>query len=180
MPDPLITPRVLWIALCLSQLMLGGLAFVLPSEADAPAPMMLAVALAAVSVGIAVVSFVLPANVAAKTFKLRGSLVELEPDPEAVPLYREGAPKIRILRANDATLRALVLGWQPPFILSMALSEAVTLNGFVLSRIGFEAPMVAPFVAAGLLLSLARWPSRARILASAARALTARVVDAPQ
>jgi hypothetical protein len=54
---------------------------------------------------------------------------------------------------------------QTSFILSMALSEAVSLLGLVLHMQGAPVEASTPFLAAGTLLAAIRFPTPARLLA---------------
>ena len=159
------TLRILWLALSVSTLLIAAVAFLLPPPRLAPGVEAVPVALMVVSAVIAGVSFLLPRSALAGGLKRRASSLLTEP---------EGVGR-RVLRVDDAALRVIYAAFQAPFILSMALSEAVSLNGLVLSRLGFAPQLFAPLLGAGTLLALLRLPTEERVLAAAGRALSAEV-----
>ena len=138
----LLPPRIIWATLLFSQamyvlLMLGGY---LQRPSEAPDPIML-YAIGLVAGVVAIVSFVVPRFV-----------------------HRAGvARSVGDLRHHEASVetiqqRALAIGFTP-FILSVALSEAVAIFGLVLFLIGFPFLESVPFSAAGALLTLVRFPT---------------------
>lgn len=144
----LTTPRIIWAALLGSQgiyvaLLVGGL---LQPPPEPPEPIMLTV-ISAVAMVVAAISIVLPRVMHAQGAR---ALVHKEP---ALPDHGRQA----------ALRRALQLGFAP-WILSIALSEAVAIFGLVLGAIGFPLLSCAPFFAAGILLTLIRFPTAGRFL----------------
>jgi hypothetical protein len=143
------TIRILWVSLVALTLLIAGHYFYRSSSGAihpprAPEPVMF-YAIACMAVAVAAVSFLLP----------RIS-------------YRKAASRLREeLRGQpeDEQLRALLPAFQTAFILGMALSESVTLFGYVLGNLGFAPSTCAPFFAAGTLFCLVRYPSDQAILA---------------
>lgn len=138
----LMTMRVLWGAMTMSTLMFAGIevhlrgAVALPP----PPPPTLSFALTGAGAVVAVVSLALPRWLYAQAVATRGRPIE-------------GA-------VTDAQLIPRVPLFMTPFILSLALSEAVSLFGFVIGRTGGELPHALALMGAGTLLVLLRFPSR--------------------
>jgi hypothetical protein len=150
MRDPqLFTPRILWAALLLSQAMyVGLLSFpgLRPMPTDPP-DMIIAWGVGAAAVMVAIASFAVPALI-------RRSAAAAPPvDPHSGRSARQ--------QAFGAALT--------PFILSMALSEAISIFGFILGWLGHSAFVWAPFITAGMLLSAWRFPTEARFFGSLTR-----------
>lgn len=148
MSPSLLTPRILWAALLASQAMYVGLMvigiFEVPEEP--PDAMMLPV-LGVVALGTGAMSFVVPAFV-------RKSATE------------QVMRKLPQHEATDAAIfRAALEAGFAPFILSIALSEAVAIFGLVLSALGFPLLYCLPFSALGAMLTLIRFPMARTFLA---------------
>lgn len=147
-------PRVIWAALLASQ---GIYAFIMfghflevPSEP--PDPIMLPV-LGGVAAMVAVMSFVLPRvlgrpAVAAAVADIRHRELQL--------------PEIR--------KRAFMMGFTP-FILSIALSEAVGIFGLVLFAVGYPLTTALVFTAASVVLIAVRFPTERAFLGPLEEAL---------
>lgn len=160
----LFVPRVLWIAMILSVLMFLVILQVVPLP---PAPLnpVMAPALALVAVLVAGASFVMPRLVLRQALAKAELRVIDEADPGAFgSFYREAAPRRRIFADRGAAVRAALAAYQTSFILSVALSEAVALFGFVLAFQGFAPVAWAPLYAAGLILIAIRFPTARRML----------------
>jgi hypothetical protein len=150
----LLSPRMIWFALLVSQgfyVAIPVLGLVERSRVR-PDPILL-YALAAVALVVAVVSFVVPGIVR------RSAIASAAAD----------------LRHREASLdtiqaRAFGIGFTP-FILSIALSEAIALFGLVLSTLGFPTLVCLPFHAAGAVLTLIRFPTTAMFLGPLEEAL---------
>jgi hypothetical protein len=171
--------RILWAAILTSQ---GMFVFVLyflqhsgslPTSPETPH---MSVALGAVSVGIAAMSVILPKQIFGKALLAARHPIEERHDPDAVGMYRDSAPKIRVFSdAKHAEQRAWS-AYQPALIIGIALCEAITLNGFVLAFLGYGAAEVAPFFAVGMTLTAARFPRRATIVAALEKAYDAKLM----
>lgn len=157
----LLTPRILWAALLASQgiyvalLVVPGL---LERGEGAPDPQMI-VALAVAALGTSVASFVMP------VFLRRSAMARLSipmrdvPDPNAVQGFRGVAPTIReYVDPIAARQRAAGLAFVP-LILSLALSEAVSIFGFLAGFTGHPPQVWAPFFAVGMTLTAIRFPT---------------------
>jgi hypothetical protein len=154
------TIRILWFALTVSTVLLAVVAFVVhPQVRHAPDTTM--VVFFGVLAGVlAVTSFVLPATAYASNAK-RNPPEVYRPEPTAAAF--QPAPP-RFANPRKAAGQALAIA-QTSFILSMALSEAVSLLGLALHMQGAPLEQCAPFLAAGTLLASLRFPTPARLLA---------------
>jgi hypothetical protein len=154
------TIRILWFALTVSTLLLAVVAFVVhPQVRHAPDTTMVAL-FGVLGVVLAVTSFVLPATTFAANAK-RSPPEVVRAEPTAVA-FQPPAP--RFAQPEKAARQALAIA-QTAFILSMALSEAVSLLGLVLHMQGAPPEQSAPFFVAGTLLAALRFPTPARLLA---------------
>jgi hypothetical protein len=152
--NALMTMRILWGALTMSTLLLVVVAFMARQPQRYPMPASQAWMLFGVGAVVAVVSFVLPARLVVAALRQRKR-----------PAVSDGA----FTNLDDAVRLATALG-QTPFILSMALSEAVSLLGFVVAFLGGPLEVAAVLFASGTLLAASRFPTRTRILGPFERA----------
>lgn len=167
-PHPALkTIRILWFALLLATFLYMGVAYgVLPKNTAAPPQPFMPYVLGGLSLTIAVISFLLPRM----TYKQAANNADVKISEEVVSSafpnrYREATPK-RVVFADpkDAAHKAFVC-FQAPFILSLALSEAIALFGLVLAQLGFEKMISVPFFLAGAVLIAVRFPQQATVLA---------------
>ncbi len=141
----LLIPRILWLAMLGTHaLYLAILVMGLYERPPEPPDPIILVALAGAALGTAVASFVVPAVLR----KNAGAPVAADPD----------------VARRQALSAALT-----PFILSLALSEAVSVMGLVVGFNGHPAFAWAPFLACGALLVAVRFPTEGRMLGAAAR-----------
>ncbi len=155
--------RIVWFAILLSTIGFAAVAVVLPSPHLRRAPAaMLPFAFGVVALGVAVMSFVLPATV------LRQNLQRQPP-----PVVGDA------IRMDDQLFASLFPQLQTRVILAVAMSQSVSLFGLMLNRVGFDLSRSAPFFVVGTLLIAARFPTRQAFCAAVERALGVRVVDVP-
>jgi hypothetical protein len=161
-------PFILWGALFSSTFMLLAVVFVAAPPPAEPLDPMLVPILGAVAVGEAIMSFVLPAQL------LRNGLQRLSiptreiQDPTALP----GLGKtLRVPIDSAAAVRALMTVTMTPFILALALSEAVALTGFSLGFMGAPKEQCLPFFIASWVLLLLRFPRPKALIEHASRTL---------
>jgi len=172
-PHPALrTTRILWFALLLSVFLYAGLPFtgLLPPAKGPPLPIM-SYALAAMSLALAVTSFLLPKTIYSGA--LRATQVETteEVAPSAFSeQYRAATPKARVFVDPNAAKSKAYAVFFTPFILSLALSEAIALFGLVLASLGFDKVVYLPFFGVGAVLIALRFPNEASILAAFERA----------
>lgn len=142
----LTTMRVLWSAMTMSTVLLAGIELHLRRTLPLapPPPQATVFALSGAAAVVAVVSLVLPKRLYAQAVAARGKPIE-------------GA-------VTDAQLVPRVPLFMTPFILSLALSEAVSLFGFVVGRVGGELPHALALLGAGTLLVLVRFPTRGALV----------------
>jgi hypothetical protein len=157
--------RVLWGSLTASTVIFAGLALGVPHNVPRPMELQVQWALVFLALVVAIVSFVLPARTYSNALQSRKAEVA-QPEPMAGFVAGQGA---RFVHPGKAAGQAVVL-WQTPFILSMALSEAVTLLGFIIAWSGGALAVAGPLMAAGTLLAAVRFPTLARMLGPYERA----------
>jgi hypothetical protein len=156
--NAMVTVRILWIALTVSNLLLGLITLVVPPQVSQPPDATMQLVFAGIAVALAVGSFVLPARIyAASAAQGRVEVAE----PEAMRGGMRGAA--RFAEPLKAARRAMGLA-NTPYILSMAISEAVSLLGLVLHMQGAPMTVSTPFIAAGTLLAAARFPTLERLV----------------
>lgn len=165
--NPMQTLRTLWAALMGSVVLLGVVCFVQSSQAhdNAPQQVML-VGIGVSAVFEAVLSFLLPAKTLKTAFRnFEAETVEQPASADESAMFG-GEPRMeKVFKHPGKAYKAALARYQAPFILSLALSEAVALNGVVLSSLGFGSPVFLSFVAAGLVLMAIRYPNEERIIA---------------
>lgn len=160
------TIRILWFALLFATFLYMGVAYsVLPKNTAAPQQPFMPFVLAGLSLSIAVISFLLPRMTYKQAAKNADVKISEEIVSSAFPnRYREAMPKRMVFAdPNDAAHKAFVC-FQAPFILSLALSEAIALFGLVLAQLGFEKMLSLPFFLAGAVLIAIRFPQQVTVL----------------
>lgn len=162
----LTTMRIMWASLMFSVCILLVVVFIVPPEPGALPPLALPL-FALVALSTAVLSFVIPKRSYAAAAKSVEIPVAPSQDSGGMPAGMfQGAGPARKLPAHpdEARRRATVL-FQTQFILSLALSEAVALFGFMLGHLGFSLVQFVPFFAVSLALMALRFPTEERIVA---------------
>jgi hypothetical protein len=149
----------------MSQLTFAVVAFVI-TPATVPDEPMLALAFGVAALAVVVVSFVLPRRML--TMGLRQLELEVTESVAEQPdrfggFYRNAAAKQRLFANPKQALARAFLAFQTPFILGLALSEAVTLFGLTLAVLGFAPPLCVPFFVVGALLVAIRFPTLAAL-----------------
>lgn len=175
--DSLIAPaarihQLLWAVLTFSLVLYGVVAFLLarPEEArELPATLSVAFALAACA--IAGVAFRIPAAML-RDEKLRAVLAP-EPSPEALAKHPQTGQvdpdrrrRIAELPSNDQRLLRLPGAALTPFILRLAMHEAIGILGLVLSLLSHTFAPAVPFLLAAIALN---WLARPRLRALSER-----------
>lgn len=168
----LLTMRILWFALLAACFLYVVIAYVFLKTPPAlqPNPMMPPV-FGFVSLTIAVTSFLLPRWLYQQAARAVDVKTEEEVAPSAFPeRYRDAMPKRVMFSDPKAAMGKAFACFMTPFILSLALSEAIALFGFVLAQIGNPRPFTAPFFVAGAILIAIRFPTQSAILGMFERA----------
>ena len=148
MRPSILVPRILWAALLGSQALYVALIVlgVLEAPSEPADPIMLP-ALGAVALGTSVASFVVP------------RILHRSAIAQALPaVQHQGSGEL-------AVIRAAYQAGMSPFIVSLALSEAVALYGLVLAALGFPVLYCLPFSGLGAMLTLVRFPTESAFLA---------------
>lgn len=164
------TPRILWAALCFATVLLAILPYVAQLPDQTPPAIMLPMlgGLAFVQV---ILSIVFPESVLRKAFaKQLPKFVVERANPAAEVTFREAAPPIKVFDDLDATWTKVLMMWQPPFIMKMALAESIALLGLVLPFQGFPRITALPFAIVALILQLARFPTLGKIQSAVEKA----------
>ncbi|HEU5076542.1 MAG TPA: hypothetical protein VFU02_20265 [Polyangiaceae bacterium] len=148
--------RIIWASISFSTvvcLMVGIQAARAPEE---PPEMVMLFALAAVSLGLVGASQVVPKQLLLAALKARKFQV-VEPPPEQ-RMFDDSPRRGRRFAAPDQVRLALIQCAQSPFILGLALSEAIAIMGLVLMLLGFELQHALGFFAVSWVLLLSKFP----------------------
>ncbi len=154
-------PRILWGALLASQViyvvMLSVPGLLERGAGGVPDPTFLP-PLAIAAGGVAIASFVAP-MIFRRSALARASVETREiPDPEALQGFRRAATMREYVDPSAARKHAAALAFVP-FVLSLALSEAISIFGFLAGFTGSPVEHWAPFFAAGMTLTAIRFPT---------------------
>lgn len=167
-PHPALnTARILWFALLMATFLYMGIAYgVLPKKVTvAPDPMMPGL-FGGIAVVVAVMSFLVPRMTYQQAAKAADVKIEEEVVSNAFPKrYREAMPKRAVFAEPGEAIAKAYACFQAPFILSIALSEAIALFGLVLAQLGFDMAVSLPFFLAGAALIVNRFPQEPKVLA---------------
>lgn len=168
----LMVTRILWGALTFTVFIYG---FILQATGHGninPAregmDMTFPLAFGVMSLSVAVVSFVLPAKTfrssaqrLARSLKVTDTVNVVMPGDERG--FRTAPPSSKVYENGSAALASAFAAFQTPFILGLALSESIVINGFLLGFLGYGLRLAAPFFALGLALMLVRFPTKDRV-----------------
>jgi len=157
------TVRILWAALVFSNVLLGVVTFIVPSQASRPPEATLVYMLAAVALSVVVSSFVVPARMRA-AYLANKRVETTPPEPTAT-----GPALARFMDPVKAARRAMG-GAFTPLIVSIALSEAVSMVGLQLHMLGASMTVSTAFIATGTLLAAIRFPTFERLVGPFERA----------
>ncbi|HEY3818295.1 MAG TPA: hypothetical protein VGL81_14045 [Polyangiaceae bacterium] len=161
---PMKVVRILWAALTFSNVLIGVVTCFMPPPRGQVLQSQQLVMLSVFALAAAVASFIVPMRARAQALaRVRVEL--LAGDGPPVP----DRPAGRFANPQDAARKAMANAFTP-FIMSMALSEAVSLVGLSLHAVGGPLPLALGFVAAGTVLAASRFPTPARLLAPFERA----------
>ncbi len=166
-PQRLLTARILWASLLLTNFIyLGVLAYLRSSRTPPPEPAStLVMGLAVAGLANAVMSFVLPRSIHRRAALATGTETRegLMGDPLATQGFRTAAASGRVFSDDRAARRAAFQVFQSPFVVGMAMAESVSLFGFVLGFLGAEWAQVLPFFAVGIAAQAVRFPTLGRV-----------------
>lgn len=153
----LFTLRILWGAVTFSSVLMAVLAFAIPSKATIPPDLMTQGVLYASALAVAIASFVVPArNYATAAGRQREETHPAEPTPDG------RGSSARFAHPEQAARRASA-SFFTPFVISVALSDAVSNLGLALHMVGGSMIASTVLLAAGTLLCMLRFPSMARL-----------------
>jgi hypothetical protein len=174
--------RILWFALLMASVIYPAiLLFLLQNDGlpAQPGPPAMVLPLYVVALLTATMSFVMPRLGLSQTLAPLASRLGTESSSAGQapwPGYRAPAASERVLRLTDGDRRQLVNLLRPRLIIALALSESVSLLGFVLGFLGHPLGLWAPLSAAGTLLIASRFPTARWALGAAERAHGVRAV----
>lgn len=147
---PLMTLQIIWVAMLFSVGMYVGLSFMVPLGGDgAMDTRVMELALTVVALGLLAVSFVLPRRMLASA--VAQSQGDGKKDAAAIPLPE------------------LVAKAQAPWIVRLAMCEAVAVFGLVLVFLSHRPMKIVPFAALAVLAMLAAFPSESALRRAAER-----------
>lgn len=156
MRDPVVaSARIIWLAILLS-VMLFYVALRFAQRPSAPADPSLFPIFAAVALGLAVASFVVPAHL--RQAQAKNFVLETREAPGVVTPDSPNATK-RVFADPEKALKVARQLFQTHLVLSLALSEAVALFGFVLGYQGFPDDRILPFFVTAIALIVLRYPA---------------------
>lgn len=165
-PQPqLLVFRILWFALLLAAFLYVAIGYgVLAKNAHPPQLPIMPMALGGLSVVVAIMSFLMPRFIYRQRVMEMDVKIVNEIAPNAFPdRYREAIPKRAIFADPERAITQAYLSFMTPFIMSLALSEAIALFGLVLLQLGFGPTLPIPFFAVGILLVAIRFPRHSQV-----------------
>lgn len=144
-------PRIMWLALLISQCVYAALLNVpgLIEVAPTPPPIVIRVVLGGAALAMAVASFLVP------RFLWRSAMRQSS--------YR--APQDSSRRHDEDALRQGMKLGMTPFIVGLALNESVAIFGLVLGFLGEHWFFTSPFFLLAIVLMLARFPTEQTFVA---------------
>ena len=167
-PARMMVPRILWGALFVTTVIyLGVLQFMarfgeIPA---APVEPLMPLAFGVVGLVVAAVSVLLPRHMYRQALQeLQLEVVTQVDERGGAVLFRDAAPTIRVFKDPAAVVRSVMPRFFTPFILGMALAEAVALFGFTLAMMGLPLLHALPFWAVAWALMIVHFPAVRRIL----------------
>ena len=162
----LTTMRIMWASLMFSVCIMLVVVFIVPHE-PVSAPAFYVPLFAAVALWCALLSFVLPKRMYVQGAK--NQEIPLSPSQSfgGMPggMFQDAGPARKLPAHPDEARRHATVLFQTQFILSLALSEAVALFGFMLGHLGFSPVQFVPFFVVSLALMALRFPTEERIVA---------------
>ena len=173
----LFVPRVLWLALMMSNVMVFAIITQTVPLPEAPFDPLYFVVFGVASLATGAVHLVFPARM--KKQIVAGTKLETTEavDPNASVIFREAAPRIRVFVDERAVAAAGGRVLQTPFIVGMALAESIGLNGTVLVALGCPLAQAVAFPAIAALLMARLFPTRKSLLAPLEAHYGARLVS---
>ncbi|MBX7193852.1 MAG: hypothetical protein K1X94_17500 [Sandaracinaceae bacterium] len=167
----MLTPRILWFALFVSQFLYLGMLLmpgvVPPGQVPEP---VLAYAIAPVALAAAVASFVVPRMLAQAAFAAGAALETRPMEGKVASAGYRSALGAREFADREEALRIAVQRGFAPFILRLALNESVALFGFVLGYLGHPLTVWLPFFVVSWTMMAFRFPTERGLLRPLAKA----------
>ena len=168
------TPRILWFALLMATFIYAAVGFVVAPKDLTIDPTILVV-LGVLAIGTGTGAFVMGGMLRRQGYAGAQFEVEEVPDPNAETMFRDSPPTVRRF-ANPERVRSRLAALSfTPFILELALSEAVAIFGLVAAMLGAEPMTWLPFTALGAILIAIRFPTERRFVRALERVYDARM-----
>lgn len=152
----LATMKVMWAAISFSTVLFLAVGLGAAQVPDEPPETVMLFAFAGLSLGILAASQLVPKQVLIAALKAEKFEV-LEPPPEE-HMFDDSPRRGRRFAAPDEVRRKLIHCAQRPFILGIALSEAIPIMGLVLMMIGFSLQHALGFFVVSWALLLSKFP----------------------
>jgi hypothetical protein len=173
----LFVPRVLWLALMMSNVMVFVVVATTVPAPAIPFDATLFGVLGVASLVTGAVHFVFPSRMRQRL--VAGTKLETTEavDPNASVIFREAAPRIRVFVDERAVAAAGARALQTPFIVGMALAESIGLHGTVLVALGCPLEQAAAFPAIAAVLMARLFPTQKALLAPLEAHYGARLVS---
>ncbi|NOY91318.1 MAG: hypothetical protein GXP55_08915 [Deltaproteobacteria bacterium] len=176
-PPPWSVIRIVWFAMVASTFIYLAVLFFAVQIPDQPPDRSMGLALAVASLAMVALSLVVPRVMFQKSLATLELPTREVVDPDASLVLRNEAPTVRVYEDPSAARRAVTVRFFTPFILGMALSEAVVIHGLVLGILGFPPTVFAPFFVIGCALMLPRFPREDAVMRQAEEATGVRLSD---
>lgn len=152
----LATMRIIWASISFSTVFFLVIGVTVAKVPEEPPEMVMLFALAALSLGLVGASQLVPKQVLIAALKAQNFQV-VEPPPEG-RMFNDSPRRGRRFAAPDQVRQKLIQCSQSPFILGLALSEAIAIMGLVLMMLGFELQHALGFFAVSWVLLLSKFP----------------------
>ena len=167
--------RILWAALLSAIGIYVALTFIVEPPPNATDGSLMLVAFGVTAAGVLAASIVVP-NLLRRTIvaNLKPEIDEV-PDPNGQAMFRDMAPTIKVVTNSEAVVSSYVAGAMTPFILTLALREAIAIFGFTLHMLGSERGLTGPFFVVAFAAIAYEFPLKARLLGQLEKALGAQL-----
>lgn len=152
----LMTMRVMWGAISGSTVLLLIVGFTAAPAPEQPPQMVMLVAVGALSLGLIGASQVVPKQVLVGALKAQKFQV-VEP-PATERMFNDAPRRGRKFAEPEQVRLKLIQCAQTPFILGLALSEAVAIFGLMLMMLGFQLTHTLGFFVVSWVLLLSKYP----------------------
>jgi hypothetical protein len=148
--------KMVWASLCSSTVFFLVVGIMIAAPRDEPPPTVMLFALAATSLALVAASQLLPKQILVTA--LRSQKFQVVEPPAQDRMFNDAPRRGRKFADPVHVRNRLVFCAQSPFILGLALSEAVALMGLVLMMQGFELEQTLAFFVTSWVLLATKFP----------------------